>query len=75
MAKQLAEMISIRPVDAPTSKIELQQVAERLATSGYELRANPDLHAMAQQRAEHMSCVNALAEHLGKPTAMLIRQS
>jgi hypothetical protein len=30
---------------------------------------------MAKQRADYMSCVDALAEHLGRPTAVLIRQS
>jgi uncharacterized protein (UPF0303 family) len=30
---------------------------------------------MAEQRADHMSCVDALAEHLGKPTTVLVRQS
>jgi hypothetical protein len=29
---------------------------------------------MAQRRAEYVSCVDALAEHLGKPTALLIRR-
>lgn len=75
MARQLAGMIGIGPVEATTSVIELQQVAERLAGSGYESRSHPDLRAMAQQRSEHMSCVNALAQHLGKPTAVLIRQN
>jgi uncharacterized protein (UPF0303 family) len=30
---------------------------------------------MAAQRSDHMSCVNALAEHLGRPTTVLLRQS
>jgi hypothetical protein len=28
---------------------------------------------MARQRADYMSCVDALAEHLGRPSAVLIR--
>ena len=75
MARQLAEMINIKPVESQTSPIELEQVAKRLASSGYNTRPYPDFRAMAQQRADHMSCVAALAEHLGKPTAMLLRQS
>jgi hypothetical protein len=29
---------------------------------------------MAEQRANYLSCVEALADHLGKPTAPLVRQ-
>ena len=54
---------------------ELEQLSQRLASSGYSLRSKPNLQAMAAQRADHMSCVDALAEHLGRPTAVLIRQS
>jgi hypothetical protein len=75
MARELAIEIGLSPIDAPTDEAELQQLAARLASSGYPLRANPNLSAMAKQRAEHMSCVNALAQHLGRPTTALIRQS
>jgi hypothetical protein len=75
MARELALMINVRPKDVATSPIELTQVADRLASSGYRTRENPNVDAMAEQRAQHMSCVDALADHLGKPTAVLIRQS
>jgi hypothetical protein len=29
---------------------------------------------VSQQRAAYRSCVEALADHLGKPAAMLVRQ-
>jgi hypothetical protein len=74
MAKELALMIRLTPRDQRTEEAELEQLAERLATSGYPLRANPRFLAMAKQRAEYMSCVDAIAEHLGRPTAILIRQ-
>jgi hypothetical protein len=75
MAKQLALMIGLDPLPSQTSTIELQQVAQRLEGSGYAVRHGANLQAMAAQRDEHMSCVGALAEHLGSPTAVLIRQS
>jgi hypothetical protein len=34
-----------------------------------------NFEAMAQQRADHMSCVDALAQHLGKASTVLVRQS
>lgn len=75
MARELALTVGLDPLEATTDEKQLSQLAARLATSGYRLRANPDLRAMAKQRAEHMSCVTALAEHLGRPVGVLIRQS
>jgi hypothetical protein len=75
MARELAQIISLEPKSSHTAVAELDQVRQRLAGSGYRLRSDPNLEAMAEQRAEHMSCVDALAEHLGKPTAVLIRQA
>lgn len=75
MARELASTISVAPKETQTTLAELEQVSRRLESSGYALRSNPNLDAMATQRSDHMSCVNALAEHLGKPTAVLIRQS
>ena len=74
MARGLAEIIGLKPLDPTPDDAELTQVATRLATSGYPLRPNPNFAAVAGQRAQHISCVNALAEHLGRPTAVLIRQ-
>jgi hypothetical protein len=74
MARELAETVGLKALETSQDESELAQLATRLATSGYVLRADPNLRAMASQRAEHMSCVNALAEHLGRPTAVLIRQ-
>lgn len=75
MARELALIMSLRPKEVSTNEPELVQLAERLATSGYPMRDNPDLRAIARQRADDMSCVDALAEHLGRPTTMLVRQS
>ena len=75
MARELALIIGLEPQAATANDTELAQLASRLATSGYPLRANPDLRAMAAQRADHMVCVNALAEHLGRPSPVLIRQA
>lgn len=75
MARELAAMVNVRPKETHTSTSELQQLSQRLETSGYSLRKDANFEAMAQQRADHMSCVNALADQLGKPTAVLIRQA
>jgi len=75
MARELAELIGVRPLDSSPDQPELRQAAERLGGSGYRLRNDPDLAAMASYRADYQSCVDALARHLGKPTAVLVRQS
>jgi hypothetical protein len=75
MGKELALVMGLSPTDNTTAEAELTQVAQRLASSGYALRRDPNFLAMAKQRAEHMSCVDALAQHLGRPTAVLIRQN
>jgi hypothetical protein len=75
MAKELALVIRLEPVAPLTLGPELGQLTDRLKASGYAIRANPNYLAMARQRADYMSCVDALAEHLGRPNAVLIRQS
>jgi len=49
-------------------------LSERLAGAGYAIRGDADFQAMAGQRSVYRSCVDALAEHLGKPAAVLVRQ-
>ncbi len=75
MARELALMINVKPKASETPVAQLEQVRQRLGSSGYPLRSPADISAMAEQRDEHMSCVDALADHLGKPTTVLIRQS
>lgn len=75
MARELALMVSVEPQPVETAIVELEQLEKRLQSSGYGLRSTRNLEAMASQRGDHMSCVNALAEHLGRPTTVLVRQS
>lgn len=73
MARDLAGMAQLKPVPVDVDTTELEQVANRLKTSGYPT-APLDLGPMIAQRAQYCAFVNALAEHLGKPTAVLIRR-
>jgi len=74
MAKELALIVGLEAQATVLAEPELQQLAKRLATSGYAMRANPNYLAMAKQRAEHIGCVDALAQHLGRPSTVLVRQ-
>ena len=75
MARELARSIGVRAIPIDPDEPLLSQALARLQSSGYPTRDARDLAAMAVSRADYLSCVNALAEHLGKPTAVLVRQS
>lgn len=75
MASELARVVGVAPMAVTTDVPELRQLVARLASSGYVLRKAANLEAMAEHRADHMSCVEALASHLGRPTAVLVRQT
>ena len=72
MAKELALISRLARLDRRTDENDLRTAAERLADSGYKLRADPDFRAMAHQRSEYTTCVDALAEHIGRPEAPLL---
>jgi hypothetical protein len=74
MARELAGVIGLQPRDVTGDQPELRQAAEQLRSSDYSMRADADFKAIADQRAEYRSYVDALANHLGKPTAVLVRQ-
>jgi hypothetical protein len=73
MARELAGMVNLQPVDVASDEPELRQAADRLRSGGYTI-SDIDFSAIAQQRKQYRSCVEALARHLGKPTAVLVRQ-
>jgi hypothetical protein len=74
MARELASVINLHPKDVPPDVPQLTQTVEQLRGSGYPIRAEPDFGVIAEQRTDYCSCVDALAEHLGKPSTTLVRQ-
>jgi hypothetical protein len=74
MARDLGRTAGIEPVETSVDEAELKQVANRLASSGYPLRPDIGFAAMATQRSQYCTFINALAAHLGKPNAALVRQ-
>jgi len=74
MARELTNVISLPPCEVASEEPEIKQAAEQLASGGYRIRETADFHAIADQRAAYRSYVEALARHLGKPTAPLVRQ-
>ena len=74
MARELAQVISLKPLTVAADAPQLTQSAQQLRSAGYAIRPDADLRSVAEQRAEYLGCVNALADHLGKPAAVLVRQ-
>jgi hypothetical protein len=74
MARVLAGVINLEICEVGPDEGQLKQAAEQLRAGGYAIRGNADFHAMAGQRAAYLGYVDALARHLGKPTAPLVRQ-
>ena len=74
MARELAEVIGLPPCEVSADESELRQAAERLRGSGYAVSGDIDFGSLSARRTEYRSCVEALAKHLGKPTAVLVRQ-
>lgn len=75
MARELTAVLNLEPLEVGPDEPELKQAAQQLQEGGYALRERIAFDVMAQQRAVYRSCVDALARHLGKPTAVLVRQA
>jgi hypothetical protein len=73
MARELGGLIGLDPLHSKPDEGELRQLLGRLAQRGYRTRPNPNFAAMARKRAEYCGWVDAIADHLGKPTAVLVR--
>jgi hypothetical protein len=74
MARELARVISLRPRDIAPDEAELVQAVERLRSAGYRVRSDLQLAPVAEQRMQYRRFAEALAQHLGKPAAVLVRQ-
>jgi hypothetical protein len=74
MARELTRVISLEPCELSPDEPELAQAVEQLRRSDYSIRKATNLSIMSEQRAVYRCCVEALANHLGKPATMLVRQ-
>jgi hypothetical protein len=74
MARDLAALIAVKPVETDGNELEIRQAADQLESAGYRLRRNCDFVNVAQMRADYLGCVKGLSDHLGKPSSVLVRQ-
>ncbi len=74
MARELAGVINLDRSDVAPDEPQLRQAAQQLEDAGYAIEEKIDFAMIADQRAAYLTCVDALAKHLGKPSAVLVRQ-
>jgi hypothetical protein len=74
MASDLAKEAGVKPIEISADEAELKQASNRLKTSGYPIRKGVRFNEMTAQRAQYRAYVDALAIHLGKASAVLVRQ-
>ncbi len=74
MARELAGVINLDRSDVAPDEPQLRQAAQQLEDAGYAIEEKIDFAMIADQRAVYLTCVDALAKHLGKPSAVLVRQ-
>jgi ion channel len=75
MAKELAESIGLRPMTIAPDEAETKEAARRLKRFGYPIIGDPDFATIARDRSDYRRYVDPLAQHLGKPTAVLAREA
>lgn len=72
LVAEIAALIGLQPNNAGPTVAEVHSLCRRLATAGYRLKPQPDLDGFARRRAEHARSIEAIASHLGTPTAPLL---
>ena len=72
LADDICRLIGLKPKAATPSEGSMSEVVKRLGKAGYPLRADLDPAALAERRATQQLAIEAIAEHLGKPTALLV---
>lgn len=75
LAIDLAELIGLDPVAVGTAPDEARLAVEQLTLAGYRLVPGRGLAKFRASRDAAQSRVTAMAQHLGKPTAVLIPQA
>jgi hypothetical protein len=72
MARELAGLVGLKPSPAGAGAADLACLADRLRRVGYPVATSLEFDKLAATRAEQQGCIDALAAHLGMPTARLL---
>jgi hypothetical protein len=71
MAKELTSLLNLDRVPVAETSREFASICERLRDAGYRVK-DIDPQPVSTLRCDHEACVRALAQHLGRPTAVLV---
>lgn len=72
LASEICAQTGLKYTPAEASPECVAQLLERLSTAGFALRSTVDAAALAERRAQQQAPIAAIAEHLGKPSALLV---
>jgi len=72
LAGDLAGIVGLTPMRGETTVEDAQVAFARLTTAGYQLAPHIDAERFCAARATAQACVAAMADHLGKPTTILV---
>ncbi len=72
LATDICAQTGLKYTPVEVSPASIAQLLERLAKAKFPLRSDFDAAALAERRAQQQAPVEAIARHLGKPTALLL---
>jgi hypothetical protein len=72
MAEQLGSLVGLRPRPDAEPKGGLDEICARLAAAGYRLKKSPNPTEFHSLRQDYAGWVNAMGDHLGRPSAPLV---
>lgn len=72
LANDICALTGLKPKPIKTTPESIAAILERLAKAKFPLRSDFDAAALAERRAQQQGPVEAIAQHLGKPSALLL---
>ncbi|MDB5691757.1 MAG: hypothetical protein JWO81_820 [Alphaproteobacteria bacterium] len=72
MAEELGSLVGLKPQQQGARDSELRAIRSRLLAAGYRLNETPDLAGFDRLRHLYAGWVNAMGDHLGRPSPPLI---
>jgi hypothetical protein len=72
MAEELGSLVGLAPVPEGVRDGALGEIGSRLLAAGYRVKESPDIAGFNRLRQDYAGWVNAMGDHLGRPSAPLV---
>ena len=72
LATEICRLSGLKYQPPAASPASFAQILERLAKAKFPLRSDFDTAALAERRAQQQAPIEAIAQHLGKPSTVLV---